>query len=65
MNYSELYQAVQSTAGLRLRLRLQPLYGPGEIVFPPTWPEPAPDSSGNRFNGNTRLSAAGAVVRIA
>jgi CRISPR-associated protein Csb1 len=37
MNYAELYQAVQSTAGLRLRLRLQPLYGPGEIVFPPTY----------------------------
>jgi CRISPR-associated protein Csb1 len=36
MNYSALHSAVQSTAGLRLRLRLQPLYGSGEIVFPCT-----------------------------
>jgi CRISPR-associated protein Csb1 len=36
MNYSTLHQAVQSAAGLRLRLRLQPLYGPGEIIFPCT-----------------------------
>lgn len=36
MNYQELHQAVQSAAGLRLRLRLQPLYGQGEIVFPCT-----------------------------
>lgn len=36
MKYSDLYDAVQSAAGLRLRLRLQPLYGPGEIVFPCT-----------------------------
>ena len=36
MNYQELLQATQSSAGLRLRLRLQPMYGPGEIVFPST-----------------------------
>jgi CRISPR-associated protein Csb1 len=36
MNYKQLHQAVQSSAGLRLRLRLQPLYGAGEIVFPCT-----------------------------
>lgn len=36
MNYADLHQAVQSSAGLRLRLRLQPLYGAGEIVFPCT-----------------------------
>ena len=36
MNVSTLNQAVQSVAGLRLRLRLQPLYGSGEIVFPCT-----------------------------
>lgn len=36
MKYSDFYDAVQSAAGLRLRLRLQPLYGPGEIVFPCT-----------------------------
>lgn len=36
MNYQQLQQAVQSAAGLRLRLRLQPLYGAGEIVFPCT-----------------------------
>ena len=36
MNYKQLHQAVQSAAGLRLRLRLQPLYGAGEIVFPCT-----------------------------
>lgn len=37
MNYNELHQAVQSAAGLRLRLRLQPMYGTGEIVFPSTY----------------------------
>ncbi len=36
MNYHDLQQAVQSAAGLRLRLRLQPLYGPGEVIFPCT-----------------------------
>ena len=36
MNYQDLLQAVLSAAGLRLRLRLQPLYGQGEIVFPCT-----------------------------
>ncbi|NLT69275.1 MAG: type I-U CRISPR-associated protein Cas7 [Verrucomicrobiaceae bacterium] len=36
MKYADLHQAVQSAAGLRLRLRLQPLYGTGEIVFPCT-----------------------------
>jgi CRISPR-associated protein Csb1 len=36
MNYTDLHQAVQSAAGLRLRLRLQPMYGRGEIVFPCT-----------------------------
>ncbi len=37
MNLKTLHQAVQSAAGLRLRLRLQPLYGEGEIIFPPTY----------------------------
>lgn len=36
MNYTKLHQAVQSAAGIRLRLRLQPLYGQGEIIFPCT-----------------------------
>jgi CRISPR-associated protein Csb1 len=36
MNHHDLHQAVQSAAGLRLRLRLQPLYGPGEVIFPCT-----------------------------
>lgn len=36
MNYQQLHDAVQSAAGLRLRLRLQPMYGQGEIVFPCT-----------------------------
>lgn len=36
MNYHDLHQAVRSAAGLRLRLRLQPLYGPGEVIFPCT-----------------------------
>lgn len=37
MNYQELHTAVQSAAGLRLRFRLQPMYGQGEIVFPSTY----------------------------
>jgi CRISPR-associated protein Csb1 len=37
MTYTNLLQAVQSAAGLRLRLRLQPMYGQGEIVFPSTY----------------------------
>lgn len=36
MNYTTLHQAVQSAAGLRLRIRLQPMYGNGEIIFPCT-----------------------------
>jgi CRISPR-associated protein Csb1 len=36
MKYDQLLQAVQSAAGIRLRLRLQPLYGTGEIIFPCT-----------------------------
>jgi CRISPR-associated protein Csb1 len=36
MNVAQLRQAVQSAAGLRLRLRLQPLYGAGEVIFPCT-----------------------------
>ncbi|TAG09781.1 MAG: type I-U CRISPR-associated protein Cas7 [Verrucomicrobia bacterium] len=36
MKHTTLHQAVQSAAGLRLRLRLQPLYGQGEIIFPCT-----------------------------
>lgn len=36
MNYTTLHQSVQTAAGLRLRLRLQPLYGRGEIIFPCT-----------------------------
>jgi CRISPR-associated protein Csb1 len=37
MTYDQLLNAVQSSAGLRLRLRLQPLYGQGEVIFPPTY----------------------------
>jgi CRISPR-associated protein Csb1 len=36
MKYQQLLKSVQTAAGLRLRIRLQPLYGPGEIVFPCT-----------------------------
>ena len=36
MKYQDLLQSVQSAAGFRLRLRLQPLYGAGEIIFPCT-----------------------------
>lgn len=36
MTYQQLLESVQSSAGLRLRARLQPLYGIGEIVFPVT-----------------------------
>lgn len=36
MKYTDLLQSIQDAAGLRLRLRLQPLYGAGEIVFPAT-----------------------------
>jgi CRISPR-associated protein Csb1 len=36
MTYAALHTAVQSAAGLRLRIRLQPLYGQGEIIFPCT-----------------------------
>ena len=37
MTYDQLLHAVQSSAGLRLRLRLQPMYGQGEVIFPPTY----------------------------
>jgi CRISPR-associated protein Csb1 len=36
MNYETLKNHVLRAAGLRLRLRLQPLYGKGEIIFPCT-----------------------------
>lgn len=36
MQYTDLLNAIKTAAGLRLRLRLQPLYGQGEIVFPCT-----------------------------
>lgn len=36
MNYQNLLTSVKSASGLRLRIRLQPLYGVGEIVFPCT-----------------------------
>ncbi|MCB1097442.1 MAG: type I-U CRISPR-associated protein Cas7 [Verrucomicrobiae bacterium] len=36
MNYENLFSSVQRASGLRLRLRLQPMYGAGEIVFPCT-----------------------------
>jgi len=36
MTHAELNQIVRSAAGLRLRLRLQPLYGAGEVIFPCT-----------------------------
>jgi len=36
MKYQDLLESVQSAAGLRLRLRLQPMYGEGELIFPST-----------------------------
>ncbi len=36
MTYTQLLSAVKSTAGLRLRLKLQPLYGEGGTIFPCT-----------------------------
>ena len=36
MTYSTLLNAVKSAAGLRLRLKLQPLYGEGGTIFPCT-----------------------------
>ena len=36
MNYNDLLESVRNAAALRLRLRLQPMYGQGEIVFPCT-----------------------------
>jgi len=36
MNYPNLLKATQSAAGLRLRIRLQPMYGEGELIFPST-----------------------------
>lgn len=36
MKYQDLLKSVQSAAGLRLRLRLQPMYGEGELIFPST-----------------------------
>ena len=36
MNQAKLLTFIQSAAGLRLRLQLQPLYGQGEIIFPCT-----------------------------
>jgi CRISPR-associated protein Csb1 len=36
VNYTDLKSAVQSAAGLRLRLKLQPLGGEGETLFPCT-----------------------------
>lgn len=37
MNYTDLLESVRNAAALRLRLRLQPMYGQGEIVFPSTY----------------------------
>ncbi len=37
MNYNDLLESVRNAAALRLRLRLQPMYGQGEIVFPSTY----------------------------
>jgi len=37
MTNTELLQFVKHAAGIRLRLRLQPLYGAGEVVFPSTY----------------------------
>lgn len=36
MKYQELLESIKSAAGLRLRLRLQPMYGEGELIFPST-----------------------------
>ncbi len=37
MTTEKLLEIVQKAAGVRLRIRLQPLYGQGEIVFPSTY----------------------------
>ncbi|MCB1203722.1 MAG: type I-U CRISPR-associated protein Cas7 [Verrucomicrobiae bacterium] len=52
MNHTDLHQAVQSAAGLRLRLRLQPLYGPGEVIFPCTVAGGKYQSSKRRIRGH-------------
>jgi len=36
MDYKQILESVRSASALRLRLRLQPMYGQGEIVFPCT-----------------------------
>jgi len=36
ITYETLLSSIQNAAGIRLRLRLQPMYGPGEIIFPST-----------------------------
>lgn len=38
MNYEELKENVQTAAALRRRQRLQPAGGPGDKIFPPTYP---------------------------
>jgi len=38
MNYSDLLSCVQASAALRRRQRLQPVGGPGDKIFPPTYP---------------------------
>jgi len=38
MHYGELKSYVQSSAALRRRRRLQPVGGPGDKIFPPTYP---------------------------
>lgn len=38
MDYAELTQAVAEDAALRRRQRLQPVGGPGDKIFPPTYP---------------------------
>jgi CRISPR-associated protein Csb1 len=53
MKQHDLHLAVQSAAGLRLRLRLQPLYGPGEVIFPCTVAGGKYQSSKRRIPGFT------------
>ncbi len=38
MDYARLTECVQSAAALRRRQRLQPVGGPGDKIFPPTYP---------------------------
>ena len=53
MNYNDLLESVRNAAALRLRLRLQPMYGQGEIVFPCTVAGGKYQISNRRIPGNS------------